>query len=154
MCIKNYDQMMYSSWDMVHDRCNCYFSFWAIFCPFTPLTAQTIKILKKWKKTLEISSFYICVPKNKIRWFTVSEICCTTDGRTNRWTDRQTKWHMEVGAYLNITHNKWHEVQYIIKLIISVRFDTNLLQMNLKFVLGSLSSILGMLVNCFCNFVE
>ena len=33
-CTKNYDQMMYSSWDMVHDRYN-YFLFWAIFCPFT-----------------------------------------------------------------------------------------------------------------------
>ena len=32
---KNYDQMMYSSWDIVRDRCNCYFSFWAVFCPFT-----------------------------------------------------------------------------------------------------------------------
>ena len=41
---KNHDHMLYCSWDMVHDRCNCYFSFWAIFCPFTPLTAQKIKI--------------------------------------------------------------------------------------------------------------
>ena len=24
------------------DRCNCYFSFWAIFCPFSPLTAQKV----------------------------------------------------------------------------------------------------------------
>ena len=61
MCTKNYDQMMYGSWDMVHDRCN-YFSFWAIFYPFTPLTARKIKILKKWKKKSEISSFYIHVP--------------------------------------------------------------------------------------------
>ena len=51
MCTKNYDQMINGSWDMVCDRCNCYFSFWAIFCPFTPLTPQKIKILKKWKKT-------------------------------------------------------------------------------------------------------
>ena len=50
MCTKNYDQMVYSSWDMVCDRCNCYLSFWAIFCPFTPLKAQKIKILKKWRK--------------------------------------------------------------------------------------------------------
>ena len=48
MYTKNYDQM--DSWDMVCDRCNCYFSFLVIFCPFTPLTAQKIKILKKWKK--------------------------------------------------------------------------------------------------------
>ena len=80
-CTKNYDQMMYSSWDMVCDRCN-YFSFWAIFCPFTPLTAQKIKILKKWKKHLEISSFYICVPKIMIRWCTIPEIWCVTEGRT------------------------------------------------------------------------
>ena len=50
-CTKNHDHMLYCSWDMVHDRCNCYFSFWAIFCPFTPLTAQKIKIKKKMKKT-------------------------------------------------------------------------------------------------------
>ena len=70
-CTKNYDQIMYGSWDMVRDRCNRYFSFWAIFCPLTPLTAQKIKILKKWKKHLEISSFYISVPKIMTRWCTV-----------------------------------------------------------------------------------
>ena len=36
-CTKNHD-MLYCSWDMVRDRWN-YFSFWAIFCTFTPLTA-------------------------------------------------------------------------------------------------------------------
>ena len=79
MCTKNYDQMMYGSWDMVCDRCYCYFSFWAIFCPFTPLTAQKIKILKKWKKHLEISSFYTSVPKIMIICYTVPEIWCVTD---------------------------------------------------------------------------
>ena len=38
------------SWDMVHNRCNCYFSFWAIFCPFASLTIWKLKILKKLKK--------------------------------------------------------------------------------------------------------
>ena len=42
---------VYCSWDMACNGCNCYFSFWAIFCLFTPLTAQIIKILKDWKKT-------------------------------------------------------------------------------------------------------
>ena len=32
--------MLCCSWNMAHDRCNCYFSFWAIFCPFTPITAR------------------------------------------------------------------------------------------------------------------
>ena len=39
---------------MARNECNCYFSFWAIFCPFTPspppLTAQTSKIKKKNEK--------------------------------------------------------------------------------------------------------
>ena len=74
--------------DMARDRCNCYFSFWAIFCPFTPLTAQKVKISKKWKKHLEISSFYTCAPKIIIRWTMVSEKWCTTDGQTEKETHR------------------------------------------------------------------
>ena len=37
-CTKKHDHMLYCSWDTVHDRCH-YFSFWAIFCPLTFLTA-------------------------------------------------------------------------------------------------------------------
>ena len=69
-----------------------------IFCPFTPLTAQKIKILKKWKKHLEISSFYIRLSKIMIRWCMVPDIWCTTDGPTDWQTDGQKKWHIEVGA--------------------------------------------------------
>ena len=110
MCTKNHDKMMYSSWNMVHDRCN-YFSIWVIFCPFTlpPLTAQKIKILKKWKKYFEISSFYICVPKIMIRWCTVPEICCMTDRRTNRRTDGWKKWHIKVGAPPKNIQVNWME---------------------------------------------
>ena len=49
MCTITYDHMMYGSWDIKHDRQN-FLSFWAVFCPFTPIT-QKIKILKNWKKT-------------------------------------------------------------------------------------------------------
>ena len=52
-------------------------SFWTIFCPFTPLTTQKIKILKKWKNCLEIS-FYTSVPKIML-YFTVPEIWHVTD---------------------------------------------------------------------------
>ena len=48
-CTKNHDYMLYCSWDMAHDGCNCCFSFWAIFYPFTPLTAWKIRISKKWE---------------------------------------------------------------------------------------------------------
>ena len=95
-CSKYYDQMMYGSWEVVHDICNCYFSFSATFCPFTPLTTQKNKILKKWrkKKCLEISSFYICITKIMTRWCTVLEIFCTMDGPMDGWK----KWHKEVGT--------------------------------------------------------
>ena len=71
----------YSFPEIWRDRCNCYFSFWAFFCPFTP-NRLTNKISKNWKKSLEISSYYTCVPKIMIRWCTVPEIWCATDRRT------------------------------------------------------------------------
>ena len=44
-------------WFLRHGVSQNYLSFWVTFCPFTPLTTRKIKILKKWKKHLEISSF-------------------------------------------------------------------------------------------------
>ena len=65
---------------MAHDACNCYFSFWAMFCPFMPLAAQKIKIKKKkTKKSLEISSLYISVQKIMIICYLVPEIWSVTD---------------------------------------------------------------------------
>ena len=55
-CAINDNYMMYDSWDMKCNRHNFLLS-WAIFCPFTPLTILKIKILKRWKKQFEISSF-------------------------------------------------------------------------------------------------
>ena len=78
MCTINDNHMIYGSRDMEHDRQN-FLSFWTIFCPFTPLTTQKIKILKKWKKHLEILSFYTSVPKIMIICYTVPEIWCMTD---------------------------------------------------------------------------
>ena len=63
---------------MKHNRLN-FLSFWAIFCPFTPLTIQKIKIFKKWKKHLEISSFYKSAQKIMIICYTVPDIWHVTD---------------------------------------------------------------------------
>ena len=72
------------SWDMERNGQN-FLSFWTIFWPFTPLTTQKIKILKIWKKSLEIWSFYTCVPKFMITWCTVPEIWWTKDVQTDGW---------------------------------------------------------------------
>ena len=50
-CAKSHDHMLYCFLDVAHDECHFYFSFWVIFCPFTPLTAWKIKILKDEKNT-------------------------------------------------------------------------------------------------------
>ena len=63
--------LKYGTWRM---GCNCYFLLWAIFCPFTPYLAQKMKIKKKMKKTLELSSCCTSVPKVMIISYTVPEI--------------------------------------------------------------------------------
>ena len=77
-CTINQNHMMSGSWDA---RCNrqSFSLFWVIFCPFTPLTIQKIKILKKWKKLLEISWFYTSVSKIMIISYTIPEIWRMTD---------------------------------------------------------------------------
>ena len=78
-CTINDNNIIYDSWDMKHNRQN-FLSFWAIFCPFTLLTSQKIKILKRWKNHREILSFYTSVPKNHDHiCYTVPEIWCVMD---------------------------------------------------------------------------
>ena len=78
---------------MAHDGCNWYFLFWAIFCHFTPLAAGKMKMSKKIKKHLKISSFYTSVPKIMIRWCTVRFL-----RYGGQQADGWKKWHIEVGA--------------------------------------------------------
>ena len=67
---------------MVHDRRNCYFSFWTIFCPFTPpppapLPSQQpekYKFQNNEKKPLKILSLYTSVQKVMIISYTFPEI--------------------------------------------------------------------------------
>ena len=39
----------YDVWFLRYGAWQIFLSFWTIFCPFTPLKTQKIKILKKWK---------------------------------------------------------------------------------------------------------
>ena len=70
--------MRYGSWDTKWDRQN-FLSFWAIFCTFNSLTTWKIKLFKKWKKHLEISTFYTCATKITIIWCMLPEIWSATD---------------------------------------------------------------------------
>ena len=119
---KNDDHMLYCRWDTVCHGCNAYFSFWAIFCPFTPLIIWKIIIFEKWKNPLRYHHFTYC---NKNYNHMIQFLRCgarqmerwtngwidrrmdgrvnrwtdrLTDKQTNRWTDRQKKWHIEVSA--------------------------------------------------------
>ena len=49
--ILNENHMMYGSWNIKSVTDIIFYHFELFFCPFTPLTAQKIKILKKMKKT-------------------------------------------------------------------------------------------------------
>ena len=71
---------------MAPDGYNIYFPFCTIFCPFTPLTAQKIKIFKNMKKTPgDIIILHMCT-KNYDQMMHGS--CdMVRKGRTNRRTD-------------------------------------------------------------------
>ena len=89
-----------------------YVTFFALLP--SPLKTQKIRILKKWKKLLEISSFYTSVSKTTIIWGTVPEIHSETDRffchfwsffailPSNNWeTKIFKKWkeHLEISSF-------------------------------------------------------
>ena len=82
--------MLYYSWDMVHDGSN-HFSFWAIFCPFTPQQPKKPKFEMK-KTPGDIIILHTCT-KNYDQMMYGS-----WDMVHDRQTDRRKKWHIEVGA--------------------------------------------------------
>ena len=67
---------------MASDRCNFFFPFWAIFCPFIPIKAQKNKISKgeKEKTHGDIIILNKCtINYDHIICYTVPEILCVTD---------------------------------------------------------------------------
>ena len=84
------------------DRPN-FLSFWAIFCHFTYLTPQKIKILKKWKKHLVMSSFYIFVPKITV----IYNVCFPRYGQIflTFWTILPYYWPQNLKFGKNVKNN-------------------------------------------------
>ena len=68
---------------------NCCFSFWAIFCPFSPLTVQKIKNKKNEKSAWRYHHFTYVY--EKLRLVDVGFLrngVQQTDGWTDGWTDK------------------------------------------------------------------
>ena len=95
-CTKNHEHMPYCSWDMVHDRCNCYFWFWAIFYPFAPLTSKKKSKFQKMEKMpagiINLYFLQMCTKNYDQMMYSSWDIVC------DRWTDGQKKWYIEEGA--------------------------------------------------------
>ena len=77
MCTKNHNHMRYSSWNTEKDK-------------FFVILGHFFALYKTLQKCQEISSFYTCVPKVMIRWCTVPQTWCATDGRTDGRTEKVT----------------------------------------------------------------
>ena len=58
-CTMNVDNLIYGFWNIRCDR-QKFLSFWAIFCPFSPLTTRKIKVLKLKKTPGDIIISHIC----------------------------------------------------------------------------------------------
>ena len=76
---KNHDHMLYSSWDMAHGTCNCYFS-------------------SKFQKTKKTPGDIIILHVYQQLWLDDVRLLRYCAQRTNGRTNRRKKWHIEVGA--------------------------------------------------------
>ena len=97
-CSKTHDHILYCSWDMVCDEYNCFFSFWATFCPFThppPPPNPKIKISKKWKNAWRYHNFTPAYQKSWLDdvWFLKYGV---------RWTGRQMDRRTEEVTYRGV----------------------------------------------------
>ena len=116
---------MHGSSDIKCNRQN-FLSFWAIFLPFyppsSPKTQNVKKKKQKWKIHKEISSLKTGVPKFMIRWCTVPEVWCATDGQTDKWTDRKNDTSNEL--QLNTQYISWViEINWLMQLTLAWKPD-------------------------------
>ena len=74
MCTKNYDQMMYGSWDMGY------------FFPFSPLTTWKIKILTLKKSPGDIIILHICTTNDDHMMYGSWDMECNRPNFLSFWT--------------------------------------------------------------------
>ena len=87
-CTKNHDHMLHCSWDVMHDECNFYFSFLAIFCP----PPEKSKFKKNEKNAMRYHHFTQVYQKLWSYDVQFLRYCSRrTDGQTDEGTDRRTE---------------------------------------------------------------
>ena len=77
---------------MVHDRCNCYFSFWAIFCTFTPPKSPKNQNFEKIKKTTgDIILLHTCTKNQDQIMYGSRDMLRDgqTDGQMDGWMEKR-----------------------------------------------------------------
>ena len=90
-CPKNHDYKLHYCWDMTHEECNFYFSFCTIFCPFTLLTTQKIKIKKKMKTMHRYHFMHVYQNYDHIMYGSSNMVHNRwTDGWMDNWTHRKS----------------------------------------------------------------
>ena len=88
------DLMLYCSRDATHGRCNCYFSSFAIFCPFTPHNSPENQNFKKPTKQKNNTWKYHFTHVYQKLW--LHDVRFLRNGA--RRTDGRKKWHIKVGV--------------------------------------------------------
>ena len=94
LCTTNDDHIMYGLWDIKRTK-QIFLSFWAIFCPFTPLTTQKIKLKKMKKNFRRYHHFKLGYHK---LWLDDVRFLRYGAQQMDGWTDERKKWHIEVDA--------------------------------------------------------
>ena len=130
-CTENHDHMLYCSWDIVHDRHNCYFSFWAIFGLLQPPNSPKNQNFKKWKKK-NTGGYHHFTHVHQKLWLDNVQFLRNGAQHTDRQTDRRKKWHIEVGAPpKNHTLNSLISQQRIITIYIHNKLNVNITNNNI-----------------------
>ena len=77
-CTKNHDHMLHCSYTdhMAHNRFNCYFSFWAIFCTFTHQKAWKMKIWNTKKNLGDITILNKCTKDHDHMLYCSLDMAC------------------------------------------------------------------------------
>ena len=108
MCTKNHNHMVYGSWDMECNREN-FLSFSTVFCPYTPLTTQKIKIFKKMEKLPGHIILHRCNINDSHMMYGSQDTKRDRQNFLSFWKSKFWKTEKKIWRYYHFTHvyHKW-----------------------------------------------